>query len=51
MKVILKFGEVAEVNDSYGARLIEQGKAILAPLPAVKKPAPKAAAPAPEKKG
>jgi hypothetical protein len=28
---MLKDGEVVEVNDSYGARLIEQGKAVLSP--------------------
>ena len=32
MKVkLLKCGEVKEFNDSYAARLIEQGKAILPP--------------------
>ena len=32
MKVkLLKCGEVKEFNDSYAARLIEQGKAVLAP--------------------
>lgn len=32
MKVkFVKTGEVAEFNDSYGARLIEQGRAVLAP--------------------
>lgn len=31
MKVkLLKTGEVAEYNDSYGARLIEQGQAVIA---------------------
>ena len=49
MKVkIIKTGETAEYNDSYAARLIEQGKAIEAPAE-VKKPA--AAKPAAEKKG
>ena len=31
MKVMLQGGAIAEYNDSYGARLIEQGKAVLAP--------------------
>ena len=31
MKVILAGGEVVEVNESYGARLIEQREAALAP--------------------
>ena len=31
MKVMLKNGAIAEYNDSYGARLLEQGKAVLAP--------------------
>ncbi len=32
MKVlILKDGKTAEVNDSYGARMIEQGKAVIPP--------------------
>ena len=30
MKVMLQGGAIAEYNDSYGARLIEQGKAVLA---------------------
>lgn len=38
---IIKTGETAKVNDSYGMRLIEQGKAVLAPE--TKKPARKAA--------
>ena len=34
MKVIMiATGEIAEVNESYGARLIEQGKAVMAPPP------------------
>ena len=33
MKVMeLKSRKIIEVNDSYGARLIEQGKATLAPI-------------------
>lgn len=37
MKVkILKTGEILAVNDSYGARLIEQGKAIIDNTPAPK---------------
>jgi hypothetical protein len=55
MKVIMiATGEIAEVNESYGARLIEQGKAVMAPA---KKEAPKPqlkaeekAEPKPEKK-
>lgn len=40
MKVILiATGETVEVNDSYGSRLFEQGKAV---------PAPKKSAPAPK---
>lgn len=39
-------GTLIDVNDSYGARLIEQGQAVKVPEP--KKPAAK---PAPEKKG
>jgi hypothetical protein len=32
MKVkILKTGEIKEVNDSFGARLVEQGQAIVVP--------------------
>ena len=45
MKVMeLKSGKIIEVNDSYGSRLIEQGKAKLAPISP--KPAEK-----PRKKG
>lgn len=29
----VRTGKVLEVNDSYGARLIEQGKAVLVPSP------------------
>ncbi len=36
MKVMLQGGAIAEYNDSYGARLIEQGKAVLAPDAPVK---------------
>ena len=38
---ILATGKIEEYNDSYGARLIEQGRAVLAPekKPAAKKPA------------
>ena len=36
MKVMLQGGVIAEYNDSYGARLIEQGKAVLAPDAPVK---------------
>lgn len=43
MKVLeLKTKKLIEVNESYGARLIEQGTAILAPATAVKAPTPKA---------
>ncbi len=53
MKVlILKGGEELEVNDSYGARLIEQGKAVVIPPKAEKKPEkaePAEEAPAAEK--
>ena len=38
---IIKTGTFAKVSDSYGMRLIEQGKAVLAPE--TKKPAKKAA--------
>lgn len=39
MKVlILKTGKTAEVNDSYGARMIEQGRAVVIPSKAVMKP-------------
>lgn len=39
MKVlILKNSETAEVNDSYGARLIEQGRAVVIPPKVGKKP-------------
>ena len=31
--IILATGKIEEHNDSYGARLIEQGKAIPAPVP------------------
>lgn len=54
MKVlILKEGETAEVNDSYGARLIEQGMAVVIPEQAEEKDkepekAPEAEEPAPE---
>lgn len=55
MKVlILKDGETAEVNDSYGARLIEQGRAVVIPSKAAKQrteqpePAPEAETPAEE---
>ena len=34
MKVELKDGSIIEVNDSYGARLFEQGKAVVAKAPA-----------------
>ena len=45
MKVlILKNSETAEVNDSYGARLIEQGKAVAIPAGAEGKPEPAAKA-------
>ena len=37
--LILQSGETAEVNDSYGARLIEQGKAVVIQTKAEKKPA------------
>lgn len=44
MKVkLLKCGEVKEFNDSYAARLIEQGKAILASKEKATDPAKKAA--------
>lgn len=34
MKVIfLRTGETENYNESYGTRLIEQGKAVLAPIP------------------
>ena len=33
---MLQGGVIAEYNDSYGARLIEQGKAVLAPDAPVK---------------
>ena len=52
MKVlILKDGEELEVNDSYGARLIEQGRAVVIPEQAEEKAveleeAPKAEEPA-----
>lgn len=39
MKVMLQSGVIAEYNDSYGARLIEQGKAVLAPDVPVKEEA------------
>ena len=43
MKVILiATGETVEVNDSYGSRLFEQGKAV--PAPKKSAPAPKAEA-------
>ena len=54
MKVlILKDGETVDVNDSYGARLIEQGKAVVIPAKAEKKAekaekAPEAETPAEE---
>ena len=35
---IIETGEVQKVNDGYGTRLIEQGKAILAEKPAESKP-------------
>ena len=39
MKVlILKTGKTAEVNDSYGARMIEQGRAVVIPSKARMKP-------------
>ena len=37
---IIETGEIQEVNDGYGVRLVEQGKAIPAAKPAVK-PAPR----------
>lgn len=37
MKVMLQGGVIAEYNDSYGARLIEQGKAVLSPDAPAKK--------------
>lgn len=40
---IIKTGEITKVNDGYGLRLIEQGKAVPAPKPA-KKPEKKEAA-------
>ena len=41
MKVILiATGETVEVNDSYGSRLFEQGKALLAPAKPAKKKEP-----------
>lgn len=37
MKVkLLNTGEIIEVNESYGARLIEQGKAVIDKTPAPK---------------
>ena len=54
MKVlILKDGETVDVNDSYGARLIEQGKAVVITAKAEKKAekaekAPEAETPAEE---
>ena len=37
MKVLeIKSRRIVDVNDSYGARLIEQGRAVLAPAPAKK---------------
>lgn len=40
MKVrIIKTGEVVEVNDNYGARLIEQGQAVLFELTKPAQPA------------
>lgn len=42
--LILATGKTEEHNDSYGARLIEQGRAVLVPTekkPAAKKPQPK----------
>ena len=45
MKIkILETGEIFDVNDSYGCRLIEQGKAVIEI-----KPAPKAVKAAPKK--
>ena len=51
MKVLLlRENETFECNESYGARLIEQGKAILLPPEEEKPvPAPKKAEPAEEK--
>ena len=46
---IIKTGEVLEVNDSYGARLIEQG--IAEAVPYTGKDAKAAEAPAPKKGG
>ena len=46
---IIATNKVVEVNNSYGARLIEQGRAVLAP--AVKNSAPKAPKENSERKG
>lgn len=46
----IRTGNVLEVNGSYGARLIEQGKAVLIPSPP-KAPHPQSTSPAAGKKG
>ena len=46
---ILATGKTEDVNDSYGARLVEQGRAVLEP--AKKKPAAETAKEKPAKKG
>lgn len=53
MKLKLKAtGEIADFNDEYAARLIEQGKAVLAPNEKKAEPeAPKEAEPPRKKKG
>ncbi len=52
MKVKLKAtGETADIRDEYAARLIEQGKATLAPLEAPEAEKPKDAEPRAKKKG
>ncbi len=37
---VIKTGETIEVNDSYGARLIEQGMAVICPTETGEKSAP-----------
>lgn len=47
--MILATGETQDFEESYGARLVEQGRAV--PAPKVKKPAAEAAREKPAKKG
>lgn len=52
MKVLeIKSRRIVDVNDSYGARLIEQGRAVLAPSPTKKERPKEAQKEAPRKRG